>query len=552
VDDGNRMRSLRASFLACILFAALAGPAHAATPVSPADAFVDSIGVNVHMNFTDTAYADSGRLVDSLSGAGIRHVRDGLDWNTPHAYAAFDRLADRGIGTTFIMGEPGGRTGTLDQLLAALRTRRGVDAVEGPNEYGSSGLPDWAERLRDYQQRLYAAVKQDPALAHLPVLGPSLVTWQQYEALGDLRAALDAGNVHPYPGGDIPEAKLDWWLSVAAPVSGDRPVWATETGYHNATQTTGGHRPASEAAAATYLPRLYLEYFRRGIPRTFAYELIDLRPDAGREDQEANFGLLRNDYTEKPAYRRLANLIAVLSDPGPAHPVEPVGVSIDGAPDDLRRLLLQKRDGSYYLVLWRAARVWDPDTRQPLAVAANDVTVQLDGAAQLEVAEQIDPALGTAPFASSSASGPIGVWVGADPVIVRLAPARPKPAPEPPVDDPAPAPPVAPVVREPAGTLELSVPSGQRLGTVLRRGLLVGCRAPSGTTCKTTAAYGSTVLASGRGALDASGGVRLRVVPSRLGARVLRSAIARRRPMRLSVRAVAGGQPAGMRIVVRP
>jgi hypothetical protein len=535
------MRPLRACVLTCLLLAALAGPADAAMPVSRADAFVDSIGVNVHMNYTDTAYANSGRLVDSLAGAGIRHVRDGLDWNTPQAYAAFDRLADRGIGTTFIMGEPGGRTGTLDQLLSVLRTRRSVDAVEGPNEYGSSGDSDWVARLRDYQGRLYNGVNGDPALAQLPVLGPSLVTWQQYEALGDLRAALDAGNVHPYPGGDAPEANLDWWLPVVAPVSGDRPVWATETGYHNATQTSGGHRPASEAAAATYLPRLYLEYFRRGVPRTFAYELVDLRLDAGRGDQEANFGLLRSDYTEKPAYRRLANLIAVLSDPGPAHPVQPLGVSIDGAPSDLRQLLLQKRDGSYYLVMWRAARVWDPDARQPLEAGSDSVSVRLDDGSPLEVAEQIDPALGTAPSASSSASGPIDVSVGADPVIVRLAPAKPKPAP-----------PLGPIVRQPASPLELSVPSGQRLGTVLRRGLLVRCRAPRGTTCKTTAAYGKNVLASGRSPLDASGAARFRLVPSRMGAGVLRSAVARRRSVRLSVRAVAGGQPAGVRVVVRP
>jgi hypothetical protein len=45
------------------------------------------------------------------------------------------------------------------------------------------------------------------------------------------------------------------------------------------------------------------EYFRRGIGRTYFYELLD--QDTKPADQEANFGLLRHDLSEKPIFSAL-------------------------------------------------------------------------------------------------------------------------------------------------------------------------------------------------------------------------------------------------------
>ena len=537
------MRSLRALAALCLfVLAAPAADAAAAEPASPAHAFVDSIGVNVHMTYLDTAYADRELLVDKLSAAGIRHVRDGLSWDTDYAYATFNRLADRGIGTTFIMGEPRERNDTLEELLTALRTRvdRAAEAVEGPNEYSYSGEPLWVEQLRAYQRRLYGSVKGDPALAHLPVVAPSLISWQDHDLLGDMRDALDLGNKHSYPGGDLPEANLTEELRVAAMVSGDRPVWVTETGYHNATATTSGHRPASEAAAATYLPRLFLEYFRRGVARTFAYELIDEWPDPARKNLEASFGLLRNDYSEKPAYRRLANLIGALSDPGPAHAAAPLDLTVGEAPSDLRRLVLQKRDGSYHVVLWRAARVWDPVAREPLAAESLPVSLRVGGG--FGRAELIDPARSAQPFESRDLAGELRVEVGPDPVIVRLVPAAaeatqagPAPATPPPAGGDAAEPAGSPVKVSPS---RLTI-SRRGLRRVLRRGLLVRCRAGAARTCRVSAVAGGHVVASGSRALDVSGSGRVRIRPTRRGARLLRRAAARKRPLKLRMRATA-------------
>jgi len=567
------MRSLRARVLLCGVLVAALGPATSASaePARSADSFVDSVGVNVHMNYGDTVYRNHALLIDELAKAGIRHVRDGLSWNTESAYATFNQLADRGIGVTFIMGDPSERRDTLDQLLTALRTRvrRAADAVEGPNEYSSSGDPDWAAHLRAYQQRLYSAVKGDPTLSQLPVIGPSLITWQDYAALGDMRSALDFGNKHPYPGGDIPEANLDSELSTAARESGDRPIWATESGYHNALATTGGHRPASEAAAATYLPRMYLEYFRRGIARTFAYELIDLWPNPAMNDQESHFGLLRNDYSEKPAYGRIANLTSILSDRGPAFSAQPLDLTIASGPTDLHRLLLEKRDGSYYLVLWRAERVWDPATRQPVAAGAANVHVDLGSAAAsgFQGAQLFDPAAGTTPRSTFASVQHFDVSVGPDPMIVKLVPGAPAtmtptpstppastpPASKPPTTTTPPASNPHPVVPPPA---KLPVPPRvtvrhhQRLRKVLHEGLLLRCWSPGSTACTAIAWRGHEVLGVG---VHASGSAPLRVRLTAPGRRLVRRAMRRHRSMKLRLLAVApGGRPAYRRVVVTP
>ena len=87
------------------------------------------------------------------------------------------------------------------------------------------------------------------------------------------------------------------------------------------------------------MPRLFLDYFLAGVPRTYLYQLVDQSPDAGRIDQERNFGLLRNDFSEKPAFRTLAKLLALAR---PTTQAAPAGFryAVDQAPDDVRQPLV--------------------------------------------------------------------------------------------------------------------------------------------------------------------------------------------------------------------
>jgi hypothetical protein len=322
------------------------------------------------------------------------------------------------------MGDPDNGSGGLRRLLDILRSdlSGSVEAVEGPNEFDLRGGPDWEPRVATYQAQLYAGVKDDPELAGLPVIGPSAGGIGDEQAFTDLSANLDFGNIHPYPDGEPPESNVGEWLAAAARMSGAKPVMATESGYHNALAATEGQRPVSEAAEATYVPRLFLDYFRRGVARSFDYELVDEFPDAGRTEPESDFGLLRNDLTPKPAFTALRNLIATLADDGDGE-FEPgrLGYRLGGDTGQLRSLLLQKRDGSFYLVLWRAESVWDADARRPLHPDSDPVALSFAQAPRRAVL--YEPAASSAPARElTPGAGPTSLEVGPDAVVVEIQP----------------------------------------------------------------------------------------------------------------------------------
>ena len=283
----------------------------------PVEGFLDSIGVNVHFTYYNTAYGNASRVIEKLRELGVRHVRDGLAYGHSGQVWALNQLAAAGIKADLIMGSPRGATGTLPQLVGLVKQslRGAASSLEGPNEQDLSGDTLWAERTRAYQAELYALVKADPALASLPVVAPSLGRIGNRDRLGDMSASADLGNLHSYPGARTPSYNLSSELSRAAVTTGSKPILATETGYHNALRQTSDHPAISEYAAGVYMPRVYFEYFRRGVRRTFAYELVDEWANPTLTQRESHFGLLRNDFSPKPAYSALRNLVDVLEAP---------------------------------------------------------------------------------------------------------------------------------------------------------------------------------------------------------------------------------------------
>lgn len=405
-----------------ILLAVPAAAGAAAERALPADSLVDSIGVNVHTSFNDTPYlARLDAVKAKLAELGVRHVRDGLEPNRPDQYRALNELAAIGVRSTLIVSDPEIDDEELGELTSILREDLGgaVEAVEGANEIDMHGDASLLPRLDDDQRRLFSAVKGDPALARLPVIGPSLVHRRNQEALGDISSLLDYGNIHPYPDGRPPEGNLSAHLARAAGNSGPKPVIATETGFHTAVGWRGEHDPVSESAMTAYIPRLYLEYFRRGIDRTFSYELLDQETGGDRED---NFGLLRNDLSEKPAFAALRNLIAILSDAGAEFAPGRVNYALGGDTRDLHRLLLQKSDGTYYLALWRASEAWDPVARHDLDPP--DRRVRLGFAQRVRGVAVYAPHVSAAPVAAPSPArlrgGGLALPVGERAVILRL------------------------------------------------------------------------------------------------------------------------------------
>ncbi len=373
--------------------------------------FIDSICVNTHLGYPDTPYGTQYNTTkQKLVELGVRHIREG---GTGSGYVAkLKELAALGIKTTYNMNPLNGVApnssywvrGQYTQLNDLIKNQLGpnvIDAVEIANEIDlnysnyywrkgdsaklnnnpSSSLY-WVSYIRSLTKDTWDALKSDPATAGLKVIGPSLGGNYNYSAkspLGDLSNVVDWGNFHPYPNngnsynnpfayntigkynwhGNFPSVNIDenpFAFDVLSPPFGSKPMVATETGYF----TNNDYRGISEQVHGKYMPRLFLEYFRKGIVRTCSYELIDEWDNPG--SSEANYGLLRNNMTPKPAYTALKNLIARLTDPAPnAQTFTPgaLDYTLTVTPPTgynrtqyVHNLLLQRASGSFYLALW--------------------------------------------------------------------------------------------------------------------------------------------------------------------------------------------------------
>jgi hypothetical protein len=354
----------------------------------PADSLVDTYGVGIHLPFLDTPYRNATAVADALDDLGVRHVRDDLYLGNTRQYAGIRTLAARGVDFDLVTGNTE-TPGTPQQFVDAIATlpAGSVASIEGRNEWDlfSRGASDWANSLTDWQRQLYAAAKANPATSSIPVLGPALAFRQNYSALGDLTPYADLANSHAYPGGYKPDNVVAQTTAALRRVIAEKPLVTTETGYHNAVNTTNGHLPVPEDVAGVYLPRLLLQHVLAGDRRVYSYELVDEFADAARTNPEANFGLLRRDGSAKPAYSAMRNLLALAEDRGPTFDPTPLSLGVTGFPDDGQYLLTQKRDGSYLLFMWRDASIYDPSSKQRSPVVPSPVTLQLPTSKRVSV-----------------------------------------------------------------------------------------------------------------------------------------------------------------------
>ncbi len=346
----------------------------------PADSLADTFGVVVHLGYDDTPYANIDEVDRAVRELGVRHLRTRLVVRNPGMYSAMRRIASDGARFDLVLGNPTSPATPLDLVntIASAIPNDVVESVEGANEWDLSGRSGWATELRNHQQALYQAVKGNPATADLPVLAPALGGRDTFAAAGDLSAWSDVANAHLYTGGLPPSTSIDAMTAAVREVAGaDKPVIFTETGYHNAMSSTTTHYPTPESVAKIYAPRLLLEHYLRGTMRMYDYELFDQYADPGLTDRESNFGLVRNDGTRKGSFKALRNLLALVDDRGPSFSPGELSYSLSNTPADLRQVLLQKRDGSFVLLLWRDVSVYDRKTEQRLAVTSTKVGVTL-------------------------------------------------------------------------------------------------------------------------------------------------------------------------------
>jgi hypothetical protein len=367
--------------LMIVIIAAIPATAPAQTTIQArsADQFIDSMGVNVHMEYLNTPYKNYPAINQKLQSLGMRHIRDEI--NDPSESFAEEIRQIGNFGYTLcglIEGggdyPPSGRLNANDVVGLISRLKPAIEAVEGPNEpdgggFVYDGVP-YPQGAINESEDLWTIVKGNPATSDLPVLAMSEANPQDFTQLAAITPPpiyyATYGNMHAYQGAWIGDSNLSSvYIPYARDLTGNDPLWTTEMGYHNNTHYLSDQEQqgVSPRAAAIYLPIAFFSGFNHGVLRTFSYELIDEVNDPNLTSGSGNghYGLLNYDGTLKPAFTALKNLITILREPG-TFTFEPrsLEVTFSGVPAAMRYTLLQKSSGDLYLAVWNDISVYQP------------------------------------------------------------------------------------------------------------------------------------------------------------------------------------------------
>ena len=376
------------------------------------DDFVESMGINTKFGFCPGRLCDNYPKVKALlTELGIRYIRD-IPYPEPWRTRT-DLYEERGIRMLVGVERSGNKPlnpATIPQQLDVIKSwGKMIVGISGVNEYDNSVFyscqetkncdPSWSEKswpssYLKFQQRLYHRVKADPKLRHLPVVLGPMARLDNLEKFDDLSAICDKGNDHSYPGalgkpsqeaGGGDPRSIDEVVAKVQRVCPGKKLWITETGYEESTGGKPNKILVSRKAKAKYLPRIYANYYlQQEIEKTFLFELLSAVPTRPTE-----YGIIDPNLEPTPAYYAIRNLISLLGEATwnkstqswkyPAFETSSLEYTLEGDNSDLKHLLLQKSNGTFYLLLWQEVYVYDNKTGKDLVNRDRIIDLKLKG-----------------------------------------------------------------------------------------------------------------------------------------------------------------------------
>ena len=382
--------------------------------VTRAADFVDSIGVNAHLDDNSTTYA-TNNIAAQLSYLGISNVRANASNQNLSTYLSLGR---QGVKFDLIA-----TTTNLSQEISWINSVAPyVISVEGPNEINYApvfykGLSG-AAAGDAYQADLYNAVHSNAVLAGVKVLPFSLSIGASEIGYGNVSAYADEGNVHAYlAGGSAPYYALGYETAAVTTVVG-KPTVITETGYYT---QQDGYAGVNQDVQAKWLMDTLLQDSANGIAKTYLYELDDLTPDSS--NSLSDYGLFMASGQPKQAAIDIHNLTSVLADAGSnASSFTPVASNfiVTGLPANHGfDTVFAKSNGNYDVALWSEPDIYNESSGTESEVAPSMVTVALGGAYNVSI---FDPVIGTAAIGSYTNVTSVQVALATDPIIVEVTP----------------------------------------------------------------------------------------------------------------------------------
>lgn len=364
--------------VAMVLFPLGSRSSPAADMPKSAFRFIDSVGVNTHFaQRRSPYYLQYEGVRNLLYSSGIRHIRDGAidsegGFSVSDQASRFRELGRAGIRAIYIFD-----VDTTAQFITGFPDRVSPSFIgyEGPNEPNLGGTSNWQAVVRNWMPKFYSYANSSSFNRNFPVIGPSLPilrsTYNPYQDLGNISSSLDLGNLHIYLNGRAPGAvgwggyglgtcgthryaTIAFGKCYASAASGSRQIYITETGYGSQPSIPGQLPPDIQAK---YIVRYLLSAFMNGIGRTYIYQLVD---SGGSTDNFRHYGLAYENLQPKPSYKALRGLLSLLAD-DPSGTMKPLELRVQGNTSNVQRLLLQKSDGTYFLIMWLEVSAYNVD-----------------------------------------------------------------------------------------------------------------------------------------------------------------------------------------------
>lgn len=393
------------------------------TPRRAAD-LRESIGVNTHFNYTDGSYARPDEAAKALAYLGVTHLRDQSPTPWIHGSVSLDTysaLMKQGFRFNFLA--LGGRfdlSATTEQLIRLEADQPGmIDAIEGFNEVDHAPVTYKGEKSPEAainaQTALYAGIRANPVLGHLPVYDLTGVDWPSPD---EKRA--DFLNAHLYPQNGNPPA---FWFNEAADKALERglPLVISEFGYTSFPESGWLVIGVDQRTQAKGILLGLFQAFSRNVERTYIYELLDEKPDPTMKRREHHFGLFDADYRQKISATAIHNLTVLLDDPSASNrtfaPVS-IDVNVDAFPETVRGMVIAKADGTLLLAMWNNTAFWDRAAGKP--VESKPVTVTLALPEGLKAQALYDPLEAETAIRTYSGDATVTLDVPDHPVLLEV------------------------------------------------------------------------------------------------------------------------------------
>ncbi len=347
--------------------------------------FLNSIGIEAHVNFTDSKYVDVNKILSDLKYVGINLIRTASITSSMSLQGQlhYGTLAAAGIKFDLVVDGNKAIATTMAGLDAfAAKYPGAVAAIEGPNEVDHTPITynglTGAAAVVAYQNALYSAERADPVSKGIEVYSFSLGSG------ATPTGGYDAGALHVYPRSGL--QPLNYINGAMTLVPAGSASVITEFGYSSLPSWSMGVDTATQAKQT--LNGIF-DAIKQGNQSIYLYELLDAYADPNSNLGLTHYGLFDFNGNAKPVAVALHNMSAILADSGATattFTTQSLDFSVNGLPSTGSSLLLEKSSGAFDIVVWNEPTIWNVTTHSTVAAAATKAAVDLGGVyAQVQV-----------------------------------------------------------------------------------------------------------------------------------------------------------------------